>query len=90
MIVAPVMSVMLACARMLPAKKAVVTEPRAVAEVPTCQNTLQPWAPLINKTLEPLAVVNGKLLILKMKIELGLPSPVEREGPGQFANELKL
>jgi hypothetical protein len=52
---APVVSVMLAWARMLPAKEVMVP---SVAELPTAQKTLQLWAPLINCTLERLAVVN--------------------------------
>ena len=50
----------------------VVVEPR-VAELPTCQNTLQSEpAPVTVTDDEPLAVVSV-LAILKMKTALGVP-----------------
>src|SRR5436309_4241396 len=54
-IVAPVVSVMLARARMSPANDVAVP---SVAELPTFQNTLPPCAPLISETAEALAVVS--------------------------------
>ena len=68
--VAPVFKVMLASARIFPTNAVVV--PR-VAELPTCQNTLQTVPPLITLTDEPLAVMSV-LSIRKMKTALGLPS----------------
>ena len=50
----PVVTVIEVCARMFPAK--VVPVPR-VAELPTCQKTLQALAPLIRRTEEADAVV---------------------------------
>jgi len=52
--VAHVMRVMLVSAKIFPTK--LVVEP-SVAELPTCQKTLQGLAPLISNTDEPLAVV---------------------------------
>jgi hypothetical protein len=60
---------MLVSARILPVKLLPVP---SVAELPTCQNTLQPCAPLIRFTTEPLAVVNA-LPVWKTKPALGLP-----------------
>jgi len=55
LIVVPVLRVMLERARILPAKSVVVPK---VAELPTCQKTLAPFPPFVNKTDELLAVVN--------------------------------
>ena len=61
---APVVTVMDACARMVPLK--IVLVPR-VAELPTCQKTLEATAPPIRTTaLLPAAVVSV-LPIWKMK-----------------------
>ena len=65
----PVVTVMLAMARMFPANDVPVP---SVAELPTCQNTLPADAPLIRTTDETLAVVSV-LPILKMKTALALP-----------------
>jgi hypothetical protein len=64
---APVVSVIDAKARMLPLKSEFVP---SVAELPTCQKTLQAWAPLMKLTLLPGAVVKV-LAILKMKTASG-------------------
>src|SRR5687767_2987717 len=66
---APVVTVMLCKARMLPANAVPVP---SVAELPTCQNTLQELPPLITFTREALAVVKV-LPIWKMKTASGLP-----------------
>ena len=66
---APVVTVMLANARMFPANDVVVP---SVAELPTCQNTLPANPPLLMTTDEALAVVSV-LPILKMKTALALP-----------------
>jgi len=68
-IVAPVVRVMLALAKIFPTN--VVPTP-SVAELPTCQNTLQFWAPLISSTVELLAVVKV-LAILKTQTAPRLP-----------------
>ena len=52
---APVVRVMLASATIVPAKSVVVP---SVAELPTCQNTSLPLAPLMNLMSEALAVVS--------------------------------
>ena len=65
----PVVTVMLASARMFPENDVPVP---SVAELPTCQKTLSADAPLITTTDEALAVVSV-LPILKMKIPLALP-----------------
>jgi hypothetical protein len=64
-----VFSVMLVRARMFPANAVSVP---SVAELPTCQNTLQLDPALLMRTLEWLAVVSV-LPILKTKIAEGLP-----------------
>ncbi len=51
----PVVTVIDVRARMLPTK---VEPVPSVAELPTCQNTLQAWAPLMRLTLEADAVVS--------------------------------
>lgn len=68
-IAALVVTVMAVRARMLPLKKELV--PR-VAELPTCQNTLQACAPLMSETLLDEAVVRVEP-ILKMKTAFGSP-----------------
>src|ERR1700694_2539537 len=77
LMLAPVFRVILACARMSPANDVVVP---SVAELPTLQNTLPPCAPLRSETAEALAVVSV-LPMLKMKTELGLPSPLRLRTP---------
>ena len=67
--VAPVFAVMDVKARMFPTKRVVVSR---VAELPTCQNTLHAWAPLMRLTLLFGAVVSVDP-ILKMNTELGSP-----------------
>jgi hypothetical protein len=66
---APVVKVTLASAKIFPTNAVVV--PR-VAELPTCQNTLQLLPPLITLTEEALAVVSV-LPILKRKTAFGFP-----------------
>ena len=83
---APVFNVMLVSARMSPTNDVVVP---SVAELPTCQNTLVPWPPLITLTLALLAVMSV-LPIWKMKTALGLPCAFEREGSGQLRGRLKV
>ncbi len=70
-ITALLFSVMDCMARMVPLNWVVV--PR-VAELPTCQNTLQAFAPLMKATELDEAVVRVEG-IRKMKTELGSPSP---------------
>jgi len=74
---APVFKLMLWSARMFPAN--VVVVPR-VAELPTCQNTLQFEPPPITVTAEALAVVSV-LAILKMKTAFGLPKALRVSVP---------
>src|SRR5512135_1967854 len=66
---APVFSVMLVRARMLPLNAVPVP---SVAELPTCQNALQFEPPLLKVTTELLAVVSV-LPIWKTKTALGSP-----------------
>jgi len=82
----PVFNVMLACARMSPAKDVVVP---SVAELPTRQNTLPPCAPFSSVTVEALAVVSV-LPMLKMNTALGLPRALRLSVPVSCAEELKL
>ncbi|MEY9943700.1 hypothetical protein ABH937_000756 [Kitasatospora sp. GAS1066B] len=82
-ITVPVCAAMEVRARMLPLKKELVP---MVAELPTCQNTLQACAPLMRLTLlaEPVIRVEA---IWKMKTALGSPwassvtVPVSPSGP---------
>jgi hypothetical protein len=70
---APVVTVTDAKAMMVPLK--IVLVPR-VAELPTCQKTLEAWAPPMRFTaLLPAAVVSV-VPIWKMKTEFGLPLPL--------------
>src|ERR1700730_13048907 len=82
----PVFSVMLACARMSPAKDVVVP---SVAELPTLQYTLPPCAPFSSVMVDALAVVSV-LPLLKMKTALGLPKAFRLSVPVNCAEELKL
>lgn len=66
---APVPSEMEESARIFPEKEALVP---TVAELPTCQKTLEGWAPLMRDTLLPTAVVRA-LAIWKMNWAFGLP-----------------
>ena len=67
-ILAPVVMVILVSAITFPSN--VLPVPN-VAELPTCQNTAHPWAPLVRSTTELLAVVSV-LPILKMYTPLPL------------------
>jgi hypothetical protein len=64
-------------ARMLPVK---VEPVPSVAELPTCQNTLHAFAPLINVTVLPDPVVSDEL-VWKMNTEFALPAPSSVNGP---------
>jgi hypothetical protein len=82
--VAPVFSVTLVSARMLPTNAVSVP---SVAELPTCQNTLH-VGPLINTTDELLAVVSV-LAIWKMNSAAGLPSVLRVRTPVNCADDVK-
>ena len=82
---APVFNVMLASARIFPANAVVVP---SVAELPTCQNTLHGFPPLIITTEELLAVVSV-LPIWKIKSAFGLPCALRVSGPVSLAEEVK-
>jgi hypothetical protein len=82
---ARVVSVMLVRARMFPAN--VVSVP-SVAELPTCQNTLQTDPPLITRTLELLAVVSV-LPIWKTQTAPELPWAFNRSVPVNPAEDEK-
>src|ERR1700758_3083275 len=83
--VAPLVRVMPVRARMLPAKFDVVP---IVAELPTCQKTLQLDPPFVKRTLELLAVVSV-LPILKRKEAFGLPSALSVSVPVSCADVVK-
>jgi hypothetical protein len=74
---APVTRVMLVSARIFPWNAVVVP---SVAELPTCQNTLQAEPPLIMRTDELLAVVSV-LPIWKTKFALGFPRKLRVRSP---------
>ena len=82
---APVVRVMLASARIFPWNEVVVP---SVAELPTCQNTLQAGPPVVMRTDELLAVVSV-LPIWKTKTELGSPWALRVSVPVNPADESK-
>ncbi len=67
--VALVCSVMLVSAMTVPTKAVPVP---IVAELPTCQNTLQAWAPLVSRTDALLPVINV-LPVLNSQIAFASP-----------------
>ena len=82
--VTPVVTVIEVSARMLPTN----TEPvPSVAELPTCQNTLHSWAPLISDTVlaDPVMSVES---VWKMNTEFGLPSPSSTSVPVRLNGDL--
>ena len=81
---APVVTVMLVRARILPAKLVPVP---SVAELPTCQKTLHSWAPLISVTVLPDAVMSVEL-VWKMNTEFGFPAPSSTSGPVRLSAPL--
>ena len=83
-IVAPVFALMEVRARMLPRKVEFVP---SVAELPTCQNTLHAWAPLIRATLLPEAVTRVEA-IWKMNTALGSPWASSVTVPVRFGLEV--
>jgi hypothetical protein len=76
-IVTPVVTVMLVSARIVPRK---VEPVPSVAELPTCQKTLQDWAPLIRFTELADAVVSVDPA-WKTKTAFGLPPPSSVSAP---------
>ena len=78
--VAPVVALMLGRARMFPRKVEAVP---SVTELPTCQKTLQAWAPLISSTLLPAAVVSV-VVVWKVKTAPGLLSPSRARVPVEY------
>jgi hypothetical protein len=83
--VEPVFSVTEALAIMVPWKAVFVP---SVAELPTCQKTFPAEAPLVNVTLELLAVVSV-LPIWKMNRALGFPWPFRTKAVFSWADEEK-
>lgn len=83
--VAPVVTVMLVRARMLPENRLSVP---SVAELPTCQNTLHRDAMLMRETLEVLAVVSV-LPIWKTKTAAGFPRAFSVSVPVSCADDEK-
>lgn len=82
-IAALVFTVMDSRARMLPLKKELVS---MVAELPTCQNTLQACAPLMSETLLVVAVIRVDP-ILKMKTAFGSPLASRVTVPVRFSDD---
>jgi len=82
---APVLRVTLVSARIFPANVVVVP---IVAELPTCQNTLQGLPPLTIRTDAWLAVVSV-LPIWKMKTALALPWALSVSAPVSCADDEK-
>jgi hypothetical protein len=83
--VSPVSTEMDVRARMVPVKAEFV--PR-VAELPTCQNTLQAWAPLVRMTLLPESVTSVEEGAWKMKTAFGSP-PASRVSDPPTSSELE-
>jgi hypothetical protein len=84
--VALVWTVMDVSARIVPLKLEAV--PR-VAELPTCQNTLQAWAPLVRMMLLAEAVTRVEAT-WKMKTELGFPWPSRVSCPLSASEDVEL
>ena len=84
-VLAPVVSVMLVRARMFPLNRVPVP---SVAELPTCQNTLQLDPMFVMRTIEELAVVSV-LPIWKTKTAAGLPWPFNVSVPVNPAEDEK-
>ena len=61
----------------------------SVAELPTCQKTLQDWAPLIRLTWLPDAVVSDEPA-WKTKTAFGLPPPSSVSAPVSPIDEAEL
>jgi hypothetical protein len=80
-----VFMVMLVSARILPRNVVVVS---SVAELPTCQNTLQAFAPLI-MTTDELGAVMSVLPIWKTKTALGSPCASSVRIPVKNADDVK-
>ena len=74
----PVVTVIEVSARMFPTNWSRFP---SVAELPTCQKTLQASAPLMRSTMLPVAVMSV-VAVWKMNTASGSPSRVEREGSG--------
>jgi hypothetical protein len=72
-------------ARMFPTKTEPV--PPRVAELPTCQKTLQAWAPLIRLIVLPEAVMSVES-VWKMKTDVGSPAPSSVSGPEILSGDL--
>ena len=75
---APVVNVIDVKAKMFPTK---IEPVPIVAELPTCQKTLQAWAPLMRLTTLFEAVVSVLAGAWKIKIELGLFWPLRVRVP---------
>ena len=82
--VAPVVTVTDVSAKTLPTKVELVP---SVAELPTCQNTLQACAPLISDTVLAEAVVSVES-VWKIHTEFGLPAPSSTSGPVRLSAPL--
>src|ERR1035437_5968340 len=82
----PVVIVMDVSARMFPLKSELVP---SVAELPTCQKTLQAVAPLARTTWLPLPVVSVDP-IWKMNTAPGLPAPSRVTSPDIASDEVDL
>jgi len=84
--VTPVVTVMEVRARMVPRKLELVP---SVAELPTCQKTLQDWAPLIKLTWLADAVVSVEPA-WKTKTAFGSPPPLSVRAPVSPIEEAEL
>src|SRR3984957_5123788 len=85
-IVSPVVTVIEARARMLPAK---VEPVPSVAELPTCQKTLQAWAPLMRLMALAEAVVRVEPA-WKTNSALGFPPPLSVSAPVSPSEDAEL
>ena len=82
--VTPAETVMELRARMLPVKSEFVP---SVAELPTCQKTLQACAPLM-RVMVLLEAVMSVESVWKMKTEVGSPAPSRVRGPERLRGDL--
>jgi hypothetical protein len=84
--VSPVCTAIEVRARMVPAKAELVLR---VAELPTCQKTLQAWAPLVSRTLVPVSVPRVEPA-WKMKTAFGSPSASSVSEPPTSSEDVAL
>jgi hypothetical protein len=59
-----------------------------VAELPTCQKTLQAWAPLVRTTELPTSVISVEAGAWKIQTAFGLPCALRVSAPSTSSDEV--